>query len=78
MVANGTGALPDKVATHYSGKGHAGDHCFKGCPDGAASYSTSANLTASQCVIFGAVNSKNAFCANCEKAVKKLDIGSGW
>ncbi len=78
MVANGSGNQPDKVATHYSGKGHAGDHCYKGCSAGATSYNSTANLTASQCVIFGAVNEKTAFCSNCEKAVKKLDINSGW
>jgi len=78
MVANGSGILPDKVATHYSGKGHAGDHCYKGCAAGATNYSTTANLNASQCVIFGSVNEKTAFCSNCEKAVKKLDINSGW
>lgn len=78
MVADGAGSHPDKVATHYTGKGHAGDHCYMGCAAGAASYNTSANLTASQCVMFGTVNEKNPFCANCQKAVKKLDIGSGW
>ncbi|AFL74240.1 hypothetical protein [Thiocystis violascens] len=78
MVVKGSGKQPDAVATHYSGKGHAGDHCYQGCPAGEASYNTAANLSASQCVIFGAVNQKNAFCANCEKAVKKLDINSGW
>ena len=78
MVADGSGKLPDKVATHYSGKGHAGDHCYKGCAAGQATYATSANTAASQCVLFGTVNSKNAFCDNCEKAVKKLDISRGW
>lgn len=78
MVADGSGKLPDKVSTHYSGSGHAGDHCYKGCTAGQANYATTANLNASQCVLFGSINSKNAFCENCEKAVKKLDIGSGW
>jgi type VI secretion system secreted protein VgrG len=78
MVANATGNLPDKVATHYADKGHKGDHCYKGCAAGAANYNTSANLAASQCSMFGSLNGKNAFCDNCAKAVKKLDLGSGW
>lgn len=78
MVADGSGNRPDKVATHYSGKGHVGDHCYKGCAAGQVSYDDSASLRASQCVIFGAVNQKNAYCTNCEKAVKKLDINAGW
>jgi hypothetical protein len=78
MVADGSGDLPDKVSTHYSGKGHAGDHCYEGCTAGQANYATSANRNASTCVMFGSANSHTAFCANCEKAVKKLDIGSGW
>lgn len=78
MVADGTGKLPDKTTTHYSGKGHVGDHCYKGCTAGQASYTGSANLSASQCVIFGAVNQKNSYCTHCEKAVKKLDINAGW
>lgn len=78
MVAAGSGNQPDAVATHYSGKGHAGDHCYQGCPAGETSYNTDTNLTASQCVMFGTSNEKNAFCADCEKAVKKLDINAGW
>lgn len=78
MVADGTGKLPDRVATQYSDSGHAGSHCHAGCAAGQANYATAANGAASTCVLFGAVNSKQAFCADCGKAVKKLDIGSGW
>jgi hypothetical protein len=78
MVADGTGNKPDRVATQYSGSGHVGSHCRKGCPAGETSYATSGNLASSQCVLFGSVNQKNAFCSNCEKAVKKLDINAGW
>lgn len=78
MVANGSGSQPDATATHYSGSGHAGDHCYKGCTAGQANYSSSANTTASECVMFGTGNGKSAFCGNCEKAVKKLDINAGW
>jgi hypothetical protein len=78
MVADGTGNLPDKVSTHYSGSGHVGDHCREGCAAGQANYATTANRDASDCVLFGSVNEKNAFCSNCEKAVKKLDLGGGW
>lgn len=78
MVAAGTGISPDKHATHYENKGHAGNHCFNGCSPGLSNYQGTANLTASTCVIFGAVNQKNAYCANCEKVVKKLDINAGF
>lgn len=78
MVAAGTGISPDKHATHYENKGHAGNHCFNGCTPGLANYKGSANLAASTCVIFGAVNQINAYCGNCEKVVKKLDINAGF
>lgn len=78
MVTAGTGSEPDIVATHYLNRGHVGDHCHKGCPAGETSYGTTAMLNLSTCVMFGTVNQKNAFCNNCEKAVKKVDIGSGW
>lgn len=78
MVADETGNLPDKTASQYSGCGHAGSHCHKGCPAGEASYNTTANVAASGCVLFGTVNGKLAFCSDCETAVKKLDIISGW
>jgi len=78
MVTDGTGQLPDKVDTHYENKGHVGNHCYKGCADGLDNYNTTANKNASQCVMFGTVNEKNAFCDNCGKAVKKMDIGGGW
>ncbi len=78
MVADGTGNKPDKVSTQYSGKGHAGSHCYEGCAAGQDNYATTANTDASDCVMFGSSNDKLAFCSNCEKAVKKLDINSGW
>jgi hypothetical protein len=75
MVANGTGILPDKVSTHYdSSKGHVGDHCYQGIADGQARYDSAADATASRCVMYGATNSRIAFCANCAPAVRKVDI----
>jgi len=75
MVADGSGSLPDKVATHYdSSKGHVGDHCHHGVAAGQARYDGAADLTASDCVMYGATNGKLAFCANCVPTVRKLDI----
>lgn len=78
MVSAGTGSQPDQVTTQYSDHGHVGSHCRKGCPAGEADYSTSGNVSLSTCVMFGTVNGNKAFCADCKKAVVKVDINSGW
>ncbi len=79
MVANGTGPRPDKVATHYEdSKGHVGDHCYNGAPDGQARYDASADATASICVMYGQTNGKTDFCGNCTPAVRKQDLSPGW
>lgn len=78
MVTAGTGSQPDRVATQYLNKGHVGNHCHKGCAAGETTYGTTAMLNNSTCVMFGTVNGTHAFCDNCEKAVKKVDIASGW
>ena len=75
MVAQGTGSGPDKVATQYTGKGHVGSHCYNGCGV-QANYSS--HTASSTCVMFGAGNGKNAFCANCAIAMKKQDISGGF
>jgi type VI secretion system secreted protein VgrG len=76
MVCTGTGKQPDKVDTHYSGKGHAGQHCHFGLPV-QASYS---NANGAQCIMFGSnCESRLAeFCENCCPAVFKMDLSSGW
>ncbi|MDO7843971.1 hypothetical protein [Sphingomonas immobilis] len=78
MVAAGTGIQPDKVATQYTGHGHAGPHCFNGAPAGEANYATTPNTNASICVMFGTINGHNEFCANCAPAMKKVDLGRGF
>jgi len=78
MVADGSGNLPDKVATHYADKGHVGDHCYNGNPAGESNYNTSAFRKNSICVMFGTTNGKTKFCGNCHPTVRKLDISKGW
>ncbi len=79
MVADGTGKLPDAVATLYdSSKGHVGNHCYKGNADGQARYDSATDSDSSTCVMYGATNGKSAFCDNCAPAVRKLDICDGW
>jgi hypothetical protein len=79
MVANGTGKLPDAVATLYtSAKGHVGNHCYNGNADGQARYDSATDSANSTCVMYGATNGKSAFCDNCAPAVRKLDICDGW
>ena len=79
MVADGTGKLPDAVATLYtSAKGHVGNHCYNGNPNGQARYDSATDSANSTCVMYGATNGKSAFCGNCSPAVLKLDICDGW
>lgn len=79
MVADGTGKLPDAVATLYtSAKGHVGNHCYNGNADGQARYDSATDSANSTCVMYGATNGKSAFCGNCAPAVRKLDICDGW
>jgi type VI secretion system secreted protein VgrG len=68
-----TGTTLDATPNQYTGKGHVGSHCHTGLAV-LASYS---NVTGT-CVMFGATNNKSAFCADCAKAVKKVDLSAGW
>jgi hypothetical protein len=74
MAADGNGTGPDKVATHYTGKGHTGNHCHYNLAI-MASYD---NVAGSSCVMFGATNGITTFCANCSPAVSKQDLSSGF
>jgi hypothetical protein len=76
MVADGTGKLPDKVATYYDAKGHVGPHCHFDLPV-QDSYS---GASGNKCVMFGAIdeNGPSAFCVKCLPAVRKLDLSAGW
>lgn len=78
QVSAGNGNSPDKAAKHYAASGHVGNHCYQGCTAGQADYNTSANKTASTCVMFGTVNQKTTFCADCAPCVKKVDLTAGW
>ena len=71
MVTDGTGELPAKVPTHYTGKGHIGNHCHAGLPE-MNSYSSQTG----ECVMFGSASEVD-FCDDCSKAVKKLDLSKG-
>ncbi len=57
--------------------GHVGSHCRKGRASGRARHATSENFAASTCVMFGAVNQRTAFGADCAPGVKKVDIAAG-
>jgi len=76
MVADGTGNKPDKTAKQYTDRGHVGSHCHSGLAL-RASFSSGSN-SGSDCVMFGSTNGKSAFCSDCEPAVKKVDVSSGW
>lgn len=79
MVADGRGIRPDKVKTHYdSSKGHVGDHCYKGNADGQARYDAPTDAANAKCVMYGSTNANLEFCANCEPAVRKVDLSGGW
>ena len=78
MVANGSRILPDKTPNHYdNSKGHKGNHCHAGIPTGQARYDSKADKAASTCVMYGATNGKIAFCSECAKALKKVDLKNG-
>jgi len=81
MVTDGdsTKKLPDKTPNYYIGKGHQGHHCNTGLTNSQKAkteYKTSED-TSSQCVMYGATNGKSAFCPECAKAVKKMDLSKG-
>lgn len=79
MAVDGIGKKPDKIPTYYdSSKGHVGNHCHHGIPAGQARYDSSADQTASDCVMYGATNGKSAFCEHCTVAVRKQDMCDGW
>ena len=79
MVSKGTGKQPDEVKTRYDdAKGHVGNHCHHGIPDGQARYDSSADHALSDCVMYGSGNGHAAFCENCSPAVTKVDLSAGW
>jgi type VI secretion system secreted protein VgrG len=72
MVPDGSSL--DRTSTQYTGKGHVGSHCHAGLPV-RSSYS---GASGSRCVMFGATNGITAFCADCAKAVRRVDLSKGW
>ncbi len=78
MVANGNGILPTKTSYHYdNSKGHKGNHCHAGIPVGQTRYDSRTDKGISTCVMYGATNGKSAFCSECAKALKKVDLING-
>jgi hypothetical protein len=68
--------LPD-VPTFYQKKGHNGYHCHCGVGDKPQYDATDRNNA--QCIMFGAIaQNTDAFCQECLKAIKKIDLGNGW
>jgi type VI secretion system secreted protein VgrG len=79
MVVKGTGKDPDKVETWYDkAKGHRGNHCYNGLPDGQARYDNPGDSSSTICVMYGSSNGKTQFCAKCSPAVRKQDLSTGW
>ncbi|MDA1075651.1 MAG: hypothetical protein O3A63_12955 [Proteobacteria bacterium] len=79
MVPGGSGSLPDKPPTFYdSSKGHVGTHCHHGIPAGQARYDSSADSSASDCVMYGSTNGASAFCEHCAVSAKKQVVDNGW
>lgn len=76
MVCDGSGSLPDKVSSLYTGKGHVGNHCYFGIGE----LDTYVGATGAQCVMFGAVGVGSVlnFCDNCSPALTKMDLSAGW
>jgi len=75
MVTDGTGKKPDMIPTHYVDRGHVGPHCHNGLP---LLDSYSGVSTGNICVMFGTITDQVAFCPDCAKAVKKMDLAAGW
>jgi type VI secretion system secreted protein VgrG len=72
MVPDGT--TLDATPNQYTGKGHVGSHCHTGL----AVLATYSGVDGSTCVMFGATNGLSAFCADCARAAKKVDLSAGW
>lgn len=77
MVADGTGSGPDRTPNQYTDKGHVGSHCYRGLGV-QASYSGSASVNSSTCVMFGATNGHTRYCVSCRPAIRKQDLSRGW
>lgn len=71
----------DKAAYFYeTSQGHVGNHCHAGIPAKPATetYTSDADASASTCVMFGQTNGYSAFCPECAKAARKVDLSPGW
>lgn len=64
---------------YNTSKGHVGEHCYFGCPDGQAKYNSDADAAKAKCVMYGQTKKNlSKFCPECDKSVRKLDISKGW
>lgn len=72
MAPRGTGT--DRVPSHYTARGHRGNHCH----DGIALEKEFKSSKGTNCVMFGAANGRLSFCPHCSIALQKEDISTGW
>jgi hypothetical protein len=92
MAADGRATL-DPVSTVYEGwsgggtrvrngvvfssQGHIGSHCHAGIPAGQLRYDSNADAEKAACVMYGSVIEKTAFCPECARALRKVDLNGG-
>jgi hypothetical protein len=74
-----TKKLLDKGGYHYDdSKGrHVGDHCHYDIAVGQTRYDSATDRSNSKCVMYGSTNGKSAFCVECAKAMRKVDLAGG-
>lgn len=70
----------DKAPHFYeTSQGHVGNHCHAGIAAKPVPQKyTSHDAAASICVMYGQTNDHSAFCPDCAKAARKVDLSSGW
>ena len=70
----------DKAPRFYeTSQGHVGNHCHAGIAAKPVPQKyTSHDAAASICVMYGQTNDHSAFCPDCAKAARKVDLSSGW
>lgn len=83
MTANGLGKMPEKITSFYdNSQGHVGKHCHTGIATRPATekYTSFTAPDQAACVMYGSsmMSNTSSFCAECKKAVRKVDISSGF
>jgi hypothetical protein len=68
--------VPDKTPNFYTEKGHQGPHCSSGLNDTEKAMSdyTQIDPLRSDCIMYGEMNNRSAFCNDCAIALKKMDL----